>query len=79
MKRPSRVAHIAEFRRQHHLIAPALKGAANQFLVVAAAVGVGRIEEIDAKVEGAMDRRHRLLLLLGTIEFGHAHATQPEG
>src|SRR5208282_6941421 len=39
----------------------------------------GRIQEIDSQVKGAVDRRHRLLFRMGTIEFGHTHAAQPEG
>ena len=79
MKRPSASRTLPNFVASTTRIAPALQGAANQFLVVAATVNVSGIKEIDAEVEGAVYGRYRLLFLLGTIEFRHAHASQPEG
>src|SRR5579872_6639450 len=47
-KAPTLIPHDTEFCGQHHWVAPSLDGAANQSLIIAAAVDVGGVEQIDA-------------------------------
>ena len=51
------VHHAVDLGRQHHLLAlaVALEGLAGDFLAAPAAVDVGRIQEVDAGVERAVD------------------------
>ncbi len=52
---------------------------ADELLVRAAAVHVGRVEEVDAELEGAVDRRDRLALVGRPVELRHPHAAEAEG
>ena len=47
-------------------------------LVRARAVHVGRVEEVHAELERAVDRRDRLRLVGGAVELGHPHAAEAE-
>ena len=58
--RVRRLAHDAELRREHDLVAPARERAADELLVRERPVHVGGVEEVDAELERAMDRRDRL-------------------
>jgi len=49
------VGHQAEFRRQHDLIAPALDGPADKFLVEIRAVDLGGVDVGDAQIERPVD------------------------
>ena len=60
---PSSSRTIAELRRQHDLVATTGDRAADELLVRARAVHVGGVEEVDAELERAMDRRDRLLFV----------------
>ena len=55
-----RVAHEPELRREHDLVAAAGDRPADQLLVGERAVHVGGVEEGDAELERAVDRRDRL-------------------
>ena len=50
---PARVEHGPELDREHRCIAPALDGPRDQRLVVAHAVEVAGVEQVDAGVEAA--------------------------
>ena len=72
-------ANVAELGRDDHPLAPLAHDTADQFLVRADAVHVGGVEEGDAEVERAVDRRDRLCLVADAVEIGHAHAAETEG
>ena len=63
-----RAAHVAELGRQHHLVAPSLDRPADQLLVGERPVHVGRVQEGDAQVQGAVDGLGRLGLVAGAVE-----------
>ena len=52
-----RSAHVAELRREEHLIAAVADRSPDQLLVLADAVHVGGVEEIHAAVDRMMDGR----------------------
>src|SRR5207247_11008743 len=51
----------------------------SQLLVGERAVDVGRIEEVDAELERAMDGGDGLGVIAAAVEVGHAHAAEPHG
>ena len=53
--------------------------ASHQFLIVAKAIDVGRVEESFASVDGVVNQVTRSSIIAGTIELGHAHAAQADG
>ena len=69
----------AELGGDHDAVAPALDGAADEFLVGVRAVHVGRVEEGDAELERAVDGGDRLGLVPAGVELAHPHAAQPDG
>ena len=61
--------------RQDDFIArPALEGLGNQELIVAHAIEVAGIEEIDAGIERCVDGGDALVPVCGAVEVRHAHA-----
>ena len=76
--RAVRLAHVAELGDDHGALAPAAQRLAEQRLVVAPAVHVGRVQEVDAEVERAMDDRDRLRVVSGAVRARHRHASEPE-
>ena len=60
-------------------VAATLDRLADQDLVGVGAVDVGGVEERDAEVEGAVDRRDPFGLVGRAVELGHAHAAEAEG
>ena len=69
-------ADLAEFRREHDLVAAALDRSAEQLLVAAVAVSIGTVDEVDAKLGRAMHRRNRFGLARLAIDRRHAHAAE---
>ena len=63
----------------HHLVAPPLDGLADELVVVAVAVAGGGVEEIDAELEGPVQRRDGLVVVAGSVHPGHAQAAEPHG
>ena len=55
------------------------KRLAEQLLVLVGAIDFGRVEEGDADVDGAVQRRDRVLLRLAAIGEAHAHAAKADG
>ena len=53
--------------------------ASHQFLIVAKAIDVSRVEESFATVDGVVKQITRSSIIAGTIELGHAHAAQADG
>ena len=76
---PIRRSQNAELGCEHDLIAAVPDRAADQFLVSSHAINVGRVEECDAKFDGAMDRIDSLRLAAWPIKLAHAHAAQAKG
>ena len=60
----------------HGLVALALDGLADQALVVALAVGMRGVEEVDAEVERPVDRGDALVVVLRAVAARHAHAAE---
>ena len=75
---PFVAAHVAELRGEHDLVAPVGDRAADQLLVRERPVHVGGVEEGDAELERAVDRRDRLVLVGRAVELGHAHAAETD-
>ena len=73
------VADVAELRREDDLFAAVADRLTDELLVRAAAVHVGRVEEVDPELESALDRRDRLALVGRSVELRHPHASEAEG
>jgi hypothetical protein len=77
---PIRVEFEAELGRDHDLLAHRRKGFAHEFFVRIRPVGLGRVEEGDAALEGRPNEGDHLLLVGGwAIPEAHAHAAEPDG
>jgi hypothetical protein len=74
-----RCPHVAELRGQHDLAAPVPDRLAHEDLVLAYAVHVGRVQEIDPQFQRAVDCGDGLGLVAGAVELAHAHAAQAQG
>jgi hypothetical protein len=70
---------VPELGGQLHLLPPSLDGAPDQALVGERAVHVGRVEEIHAEVEGAVDGGDGFVIVPAGVELRHAHAAEAEG
>jgi hypothetical protein len=77
--RPVRLPEIAEFCRHHVFVAPSSDRAADQLLVPPLPIGVGSVDEIDAELGRAVERRDRLGRIRLAIDRRHAHAAEPDG
>ena len=78
-KPPVGTANVAELAREDHAIAAPSDGAANQFFVASEPVDVGGVDQVDAKLDGAMDGGDGLALIASTVEFAHGHAAKADG
>src|SRR5205823_5609147 len=58
--------------------APPANGPPDELLVGVRPVHVGGVEERDAEIERAVDRRNRLGLVGRAVELAHAHAAEPD-
>ncbi len=74
-----RTPYVAELRGQEDLAAAIPDRLPHEDLVLALAVNVGRVQEIDPQFQRAVDRGDGLGLVAGTAELAHAHATQAHG
>ena len=72
-------AHVAELRRELHVVSPARYGLADELLVRERPVHVRRVDKGDAEVDGPLDRRDRFTLVARTVELAHPHAPEPQG
>jgi hypothetical protein len=72
-------AHVGELRRQHDVVATVGDRLADELLVRERPVHVGGVDEVDAELERAVDRRDRLALVAGAVELRHPHAAEPLG
>jgi hypothetical protein len=62
----------------HYSIAPALDRLADQLVVVPFAVAVGGVEDVDAAIDRALDRRNAFVVVLPAVDARHAHAAEAE-
>ena len=76
----SGVRHQPELRRHHDLIAAALDGPADQFLVEVRAVDLSSIDVSDAQIQRPVDGADRLgvAALTGVVVAGHRHGAQAD-
>jgi hypothetical protein len=74
------VGHQAELRRHHHLIAAALDGSADQFLVEEGAVDLRGVEMGDTQIQCPVDGADRLgvAAFTGVVVAGHRHGAQAD-
>ena len=74
------VGHQAELRRHHDLVAAALDGPADQFLVEERAVDLGGVDVGDAQIQRPVDGADRLgvAALPGVVVAGHRHGAQTD-
>ena len=70
---------IAEFGRQHEFAPLPGDGRTHQLLVLALAVGVRGIDEIDAELRRTRDGLHRIRAPRLAVDGRHAHAAKPDG
>jgi len=70
---------VAELGGDHHVVPTVRDRPADQALVGEGPVHVGRVEERAAPVERPVDHRHRLGVVGGAVELGHAHAAEADG
>src|SRR5262249_2120782 len=73
-----RCAHAAEFYGQKNVRAAAFESTPQQHFVVAHAVEIPSIEQIDAGVDGRVDSPNALLFVGGAVHTGHSHAAQAD-
>ncbi len=69
-------ADVGEFCCEEDLVAAWADGFADQLFVVADAVGVGGVEEVDSEIERAEEGCGRLFVVALAVELAHAHATE---
>src|SRR5207248_2026437 len=71
-------ADVAEFGCQKHLVSAVADSAPDQLFVLALAVDVGSVEEIDTEFERPVNGRDRFSVILARVKIRHAHASQAE-
>src|SRR5688572_22367741 len=71
-------AHVAELRGDQHLVAPAAEGLAEKFLVLAEAIGIGGVEQRDAKFDRPMNGRGGFGIVRYPVIGTHARAPEPD-
>ena len=74
------VRHEPELGGEHHLVAAALEGAADEFLVGVGAVDLGGVDQGDAEVEGPVDGADGFGVVAAGpgVGGGHAHRAQAD-
>src|SRR5439155_16170630 len=74
-----RALDLAELRGEHHLLARALERPAEQLLVVAPAVHVRGVQEVDAQVQRVVDDVDGLGVIALAVGARHGHAPESDG
>src|SRR5690348_10562117 len=69
-------ADVGKFRGEKYVIAARTNCPPDKFFVIAHAVCICRIEEIDAQIERAKDRGGGFLVIARAVKFAHAHAAE---
>ena len=73
------VAHDAVLRGEKYLFTAIANGLADENFVVAVAIDVGGVQEIDAEFNGAVNRGDGFGVVPRAIKFRHAHAAKAQG
>jgi len=68
----------AELRRERDIVAAALEGAADEFLVHVGAVDLGGVDVGDAQLDCSLDGAHRLGVAARRVEVVAGHRHRPE-
>src|SRR6185437_11750595 len=76
--RATGVLGLAELARDHDLVPHPLEGAAEQFLVLAPAVHVGAVEEIDAEIDRLAQEIDPRRVVALAVDARQRHAAKPE-
>lgn len=76
--RTAGVRDQAELGGQHHLIPPAPQGASQKFFVDIGAVNLGRVDQGDTQVDGAMNGANRFGVVAAGAGVGHRHTHRPQ-
>src|SRR5262249_2646707 len=76
---PGGVLRLAELGGDDHALAPALERLAEQRLVVAPAVHVRGVEEVDALVERMVDDADRFVVVGVAVDARHRHQSESDG
>src|ERR1700677_520265 len=71
-------AEVAELRRQNDSIAAAFDRLADEFLIVAEAVHVGRVEKGSAVPQRRMNDRDAAVVRAVAVDAGQRHAAKPD-
>jgi hypothetical protein len=76
----ARVRDEAELRRQHDLVAEALDGPTDEFLVGVGPVDLGGVDVRDAQVQCSLDGADRLGVAAARVEVvaGHRHGAESD-
>src|SRR5208283_2030694 len=69
---------VGKLGRDNHAVAVFLERFADQLLVVAHAVNVGGVEEIDPKLDGALKRRDGFDVVARAVKLRHPHASEAQ-
>jgi hypothetical protein len=69
----------AKLGGEHDLVAPALEGPAEQFLVGVGTVDLRRVEKITAQLDGPVQGGDGLDFIRGAVGLAHAHAPEADG
>jgi len=74
------VGDQAELGGQHDVVAPLSDRPSHQLLVGVRPVDLGRVDQRDAQLEGAVDGANRLRVIAAGagVEGRHAHRAQPD-
>src|SRR5207247_613824 len=72
------IARDATFGREHDLVTAIADRTPDQLFIDVRTVHVGGVEEVDADLDRAVDRRDRFVIVARPVELGHAHAAEPD-
>jgi hypothetical protein len=74
------VGHHPELRRKHYRLASAPQGAADEFFVDEGAVNLGRVDQVHAEVDRAVDGAYRFRVVAPGTCVGerHSHGAQTQ-
>ena len=69
---------LAEFARDHDIVAPALQGPAEQFLVLAPAIHVRTVEMIDPELDRPVEQPDPCVVVARAVDAGQRHAAETD-
>lgn len=75
---PALALNLSELCRQHDAVAPAAKGAAQHFFVMASTIHIGGVEVVDALVDRIADEILGPAVVGGAVHSRKRHAAEPD-